>query len=583
MNEYAKESKSDKKNHKEVIKPKNKLNIDDVKLKTDIYSYTKDAFIQWNKKENKVKLIGGLVNNIFNTSKSSIELTKEEVKVLLDEKSGILFEKCICSITTENEVNEFILKSRENKKIYWFKSISKRVNSYKDGYSCVGLLKDITLQKQNEIDNCIMNYDITTGIANKNLMKNVINKYLYENEKYSKLGALFLIDLDNFNFINDLYDYEVGDKLLYSVANHLRLNLNDNSVIGRFAADQFIVFKPQIESVEEAGSIAKQIIKILESPINVDGNNFYVTGSIGVALSPHDGNDFNMLLKSADIAMHSVKEKGKNGYEFFKNKTYIELNKVFGLRRCLKRALKDNEMYVVFQPIISLIDYKMHEMESLIRWNSKELGMVPPNQFIPLSETTRQIIPIGKFVLEEVFKKIRELLDLGYNDFKIAVNLSELQLRHKTIIKDIKELMNKYDVSLKYIKIEITESILMKSYNENISILNEIRKLGGSVALDDFGTGYSSLNYLTKLPIDILKIDRSFIVDLVDNEKNRCIVRNIINLSHELGIEVVAEGVEDIEQVNYLKSINCDKIQGYYFSKPDHFENIKKLFYKKFS
>lgn len=300
-------------------------------------------------------------------------------------------------------------------------------------------------------------------------------------------------------------------------------------------------------------------------------------------MSPHDGNDFNVLLKSADIAMHFVKKNGKNGYKFFNNKIYTELSKIFSLRKGLKKALKDDEMYVVFQPIISLSDYKMHEMESLIRWNSKKLGFVPPNEFISLAETTKQIIPIGKFVLEEVFKKIRNLLDAGYDDFKIAVNLSELQLRNKVIIQDFKEFMEKYDVSLKYIKIEITESVLMKSYNENLIILNEIKKLGASIALDDFGTGYSSLNYLTKLPIDILKIDRSFIVDLMSSEKSRCIVKNIINLSHELGIEVIAEGVEEIEQVNYLKSINCDKIQGYYFSKPECFEKVKELFYKEFN
>ena len=585
MNKYTKKITTHKKNCKGNKKIK-KAKRYDTSLKANIHRYTKDAFIQWNKEESKIKLIGGLVNNIFKTTESCIEFTKEEVKVLLDEKSGILLEKIIDCIESENEneINEFILKSKNNKNIYWFISALKENRIHEDGYSSVGLLKDITVTKKlDEVRSCIRNYDTTTGIASKSFMKNIINKYLTECERNIEFGALFLIDLDNFNFVNDVYDYEVGDNLLYSVANILKLNLSEDTIIGRFSADQFIIFKPQVKTVEEAEVTAKKILSIFENPINVNNNNFYITASIGISISPYDGSDFNILLKSADIAMHFVKKNGKNGYKFFNKTIYTELSKVFSLRKALKKALKEDEMYVVYQPIISLSDYKMHEMESLIRWNSKELGIVPPNEFISLAEITRQIIPIGKFVLEEVFKKIRELLDLGYDNFKIAVNLSELQLRHKVVIQDFEEFMEKYDVPLKYIKIEITESILMKSYDENVSILNEIKKLGGSIALDDFGTGYSSLNYLTKLPIDILKIDRSFIVDLMSNEKSRCIVKNIINLSHELGIEVIAEGVEDIEQVNYLKSINCDKIQGYYFSKPDYFDNIKKLIYKEFN
>lgn len=582
MNKYKKKITTDKKNHEKIVKTK----IYDTSLKANIYRYEKDAFVQWNKEKSKVKLIGGLVNNVFKITKNSIELTKEEIKILLDDKSGILLEKIIDCIENENQnqINEFILKSKNNKNIYWFISALKENRIHEDGYLSVGLLKDITVTKKlDEVRNCIRNYDTTTGIASKNFMKNIINKYLKECEKNIEFGALYLIDLDNFNFINDVYDYEVGDNLLYSVANILKLNLSEDTIIGRFSADQFIIFKPEVKNVEEAETIAKKILSIFENPISVNDNNFYITASVGISISPYDGNEFNILLKSADIAMHFVKKNGKNGYKFFNKKIYTELSKVFGLRKALKKALKENEMYVVFQPIISLSDYKMHEMESLIRWNSKELGIIPPNEFISLAEITRQIIPIGKFVLEEVFKKIRELLDLGYDNFKIAVNLSELQLRHKIVIRDFEELIKKYDVTLKYIKIEITESILMKSYDENVKILNEIKKLGGSIALDDFGTGYSSLNYLTRLPIDILKIDRSFIVDLMSNEKSRCIVKNIINLSHELGIEVIAEGVEDIEQVNYLKSINCDKIQGYYFSKPDYFDNIKKLIYKEFN
>lgn len=561
-----------------------KIHIDDWIFAKNIYRYTRDAFIRWNQEEKRIQLIGGLVSSIFQTNECNIELTKEEIISLLDNNSKMIFEKLINSLDSRNEVNEFILKgtNRDNN-IYWFKCILKKDNNTKDGFSYIGILTDITCEKDFEKRcNNIIEYDITTGIPNKYFMKNIINNYLSRCEKCGELGTLFLIDLDDFNFINDIFNHEVGDKLLYLIANELTSILTENSIIGRYSGDEFIIFKPDIKDIEEAEKFAKKIMKVFEEPLNVKGKQLYITASIGIALSPHNGNDFNMLLKSADTAMYSVKKNGKNGYMFFNNGIYTELNRVYTLQRCLKNALKDNELFVLFQPNISLNDSKMHGMEALLRWNSKELGLVSPNEIIPTAEATRLILPIGRFVLEEVFKKVKQLLSEGYDNFKIAVNLSELQLRYNTIIKDLEDLMKKYNVPLKYIEIEITESILMKSFDKNVNILNQIRKLGGSIALDDFGTGYSSLNYLTKLPIDILKVDRSFVIDLMDNVKSRCIVENIIHLSHQLGIEVIAEGVEYMEQVIYLKSIFCDKIQGYYFSKPDHFENIKKLFYKEF-
>lgn len=561
-----------------------KINIDNLIFAKNTYKYTRDTFIRWNPEEEKVQLVGGLVTAIFDIEECNVELTKDEFLLLLDSNSKVVFEGLINSLHNSNAINEFILKGiNKDNDTYWFKCVFKKDNNAKDGFSYIGILTDITCEKVLQKKyNKIVDYDTTTGVPNKYFMKSVINSYLSRCEKSRDIGAFFLIDLDNFKFINDIFNHEVGDKLLYLIADELTSILTECSVIGRYSGDEFIIFEPNIKNIEDAEIFAKKIIKVFESPLNVKGKQLYITASIGIALSPHNGNDFNMLLKSADTAMYYAKKNGKNGYIFFNNGIYTELNRVYTLQRCLKNALKENELFVVFQPNVSLNDSKMHGMEALLRWNSRELGLVSANEIIPTAETTRLILPIGRFVLEEVFKKVKQLLSEGYDDFKIAVNLSELQLRYNTIIKDLEDLMEKYDIPLKYIEVEITESILMKSFDKNVKILNQIRELGGSVALDDFGTGYSSLNYLTKLPIDILKIDRSFVIDLMSNIKSRCIVENIIHLSHQLGIKVIAEGVEDVEQVIYLKSICCDKIQGYYFSKPDNFENVKKLFYKEF-
>lgn len=281
--------------------------------------------------------------------------------------------------------------------------------------------------------------------------------------------------------------------------------------------------------------------------------------------------------KIADSAIYMKKTKGKDMDQLLSNSISIESNRTFAIKECLRKALDNNELFVVFQPKVILDSLKVNGFEALLRWNNSELGEVGPTEFIPVAESTRLIIPIGKFVLEEAFKRVRSLLDEGYKDFKIAVNFSEVQFRYGDIVSDFNEFKEKYKVSPEYIEMEITESILIKTVEDNISKLNTIKELGVSIALDDFGTGYSSFNYLTKLPIDVLKIDRSFVIDLIENRKSRCIVENIINLSHQLGIKVVAEGVEELDQVEYLKVILCDIVQGYYFSKPGNFDNVKTL------
>ena len=275
-----------------------------------------------------------------------------------------------------------------------------------------------------------------------------------------------------------------------------------------------------------------------------------------------------------------AKKSGKNRYEIFNDDISKELDKAYLIERNLSTALYNNEIFIVFQPKVILSNNKVNGFEALIRWKSRELGFVSPVEFIPIAEETGMIIPIGKFVLREVFKKIRYLLDNGYDNFKIAYNISEIQLREGSIIDVFENLSKEFDIDGKYIEIEITESTIIQSFHRNIKALMKLKKFGVTVALDDFGTGYSSLNHLTKLPIDVLKIDRSFVVDMIENHKSKWVIENIIELSHKLGREVVAEGVEIIEQVQYLKNIYCDTVQGYFYSKPDMFENVAMLLEK---
>ena len=425
--------------------------------------------------------------------------------------------------------------------------------------------------------NSIIQCDRITGLPNKYFFKNTVFNLLKSVVDNNTRAAMIIINLDNFKYVNDSFGHDFGDLLLKEVSKSILVSVTDDILVSRYSGDTFLLFKPDIADIQEVIALCNIIIKSFEKPTIVDEKKIYLTASIGVALSPDHGIDYNTLLKNADAAMYEAKRNGKNECDFFNDDLSVELNRIYSLQKGLRTALQNNELYVMFQPKVSLDDSLVKGFEALARWESNEFGFVSPAEFIPIAESSKMIIPIGSFVLEEVFKKTKCLLNEGNDNFKIAVNLSEMQLREDIVLVEFKNLINKYRINPKYIEVEITESMLMKSFDKNVKILEEIKKLGVTIALDDFGTGYSSLNYLTKLPIDVLKIDRSFVIDLLSNPKSKCIVENIINLSHQLGIEVVAEGVEDKSQVEYLRTILCDVVQGYYFSKPRMFSAIKNI------
>ena len=425
--------------------------------------------------------------------------------------------------------------------------------------------------------NSIIQCDRITGLPNKYFFKNTVFNLLKNVVDNNTRAAMIIINLDNFKYVNDSFGHDFGDLLLKEVSKSILISVTEDILVSRYSGDTFLLFKPDIADIQEVIALCNIIIKSFEKPTIVEEKKIYLTASIGVALSPDHGMDYNTLLKNADAAMYEAKKNGKNECDFFNDNLSVELNRIYSLQKGLRTALQNKELYVMFQPKVSLDDSLVKGFEALARWESNEFGFVSPSEFIPIAESSKMIIPIGSFVLEEVFKKTKCLLNEGNDNFKIAVNLSEMQLREDIVLVEFKNLINKYRINPKYIEVEITESMLMKSFDKNVKILEGIRKLGVTIALDDFGTGYSSLNYLTKLPIDVLKIDRSFVIDLLSNPKSKCIVENIINLSHQLGIEVVAEGVEDKSQVEYLRTILCDVVQGYYFSKPRMFNAIRNI------
>ncbi len=444
-----------------------------------------------------------------------------------------------------------------------------------------GYIHNISNEKDSKLKLEYINaYDELTELNNRKSFKSIMENQLKEHALLESRGALVIVDIDNFKYVNDSYGHNCGDMFLKNFADDLKNALSSNELLCRFGGDEFLIFIPYISDFHDVKKVVTKITDILKIPYNINNNKIFTSASIGVAVFPDDGEEFELLLKNADAAMYLAKSNGKNKWEMFNSNISREINRIYSIQRGLRTALDNGEMFVVFQPKVRLLDNEIDGFEALLRWNSSEIGLVSPSEFIPIAESTRLIIPIGKFVLREVFIKIKYLLCKGYDNFKIAVNLSEIQLREGDLLEYFKQLIEEFRFSPKYIEFEITESMIMKSVDRNINYLMQIKRLGASIALDDFGTGYSSLNHLTKLPIDVLKIDRSFVNDMIENDKSRYIVEKIIQLSHKLGITVVAEGVEEKEQVDYLKEMECDTVQGYYYSKPQNFENVMKMLNK---
>lgn len=547
---------------------KNNHIIKNLEIIEILKEFSNDTFIKIDNRENNVTLIGNFAKQISESFEYSFSLY--EFIDCIKTKEGFI--ENYNSIREGSVLKEEIIFS--NQKDYYLNISLKKKEDL-----LIGIIKDKTEEviKREELKK-LLSHDNITGFKTKEEIVRLINKRLVCAKGRC---SLILLDLDDFKFINESFGYQAGDFVLREVGLRLTKKMLSNEYICRHNGDEFIIFFENVDSKEYLEECLNDIMDIFDDSIVYRGKHLYVNGSIGVSVSPHNGLEFYGLLKNADAALTIAKKNGKGNFAFFDYSISKEFSRTYDIQRCLRTAIKKEEFYVLFQPKVFVLNRKVIGFEALLRWNSSELGPVSPGELIPIAEMTRLIIPISTFILEEVFKKIRELLDLGYDNFKIAINLSELQLRYNTILRDLQEFREKYDVDLKYIEIEITESILMKSFDKNIKILKEIKKLGATIALDDFGTGYSSLNYLTKLPIDALKIDRSFVTDLNKNLKSRCIVENIINLSHQLGIDVVAEGVEEKEQVDYLKNILCDIIQGYYFSEPRQFEDVVKMIGKK--
>jgi diguanylate cyclase (GGDEF)-like protein/PAS domain S-box-containing protein len=430
-----------------------------------------------------------------------------------------------------------------------------------------GTTEDITARKvAEERVQFLAYFDALTGLPNRALMRDRLAQAMASaRRKHERVAVLFL-DLDRFKLINDSLGHTVGDLLLKEVAERLKGCTRECDTVARIGGDEFVVV---LTGLHEASEIASRVATSLSSTFEVMGHSLATSCSIGISLFPDHGDDGETLIKYADQAMYSAKESGRNAIRFFSSEMNRQLTERAALENDLRRALEREEFFLVYQPQIETASGALAGFEALIRWRHPQLGLVPPDRFITIAENTGLILPIGEWVIHTACTQAKAWLDRGLLSVPVAVNVSAVQFRQSEFCEVIKRALAGSGLPPQYLELELTESLLLTNQDVVLSVLQELRELGLKLAIDDFGTGYSSLSYLKQFRVNKLKIDRSFIRDVTTSSDDAAITTAIIRMAKSLNLTVVAEGVEDKAQFDFLRALKCDEIQGYYFSKPD--------------
>jgi diguanylate cyclase len=446
----------------------------------------------------------------------------------------------------------------------------------KDSKKTICIVRDITVQKMYEASmKYVAEHNDLTNLPNRRRLLDDL-ACMKEN---SKNTSLLFIDLDRFKLVNDHLGHDKGDELLKNVANRLLSFKNEFVHVYHHGGDEFIIIIENTD-VSFIKELANQINKKLKEPYDLDGNEVIVTASIGISLYPDHTQHINNLIKTADTAMYYAKLDGKDTFKFFNKELELQLERKSMIESELRKAIQNDELFIVYQPKFQMDNFEIVGIEALIRWNHPCIGMVSPEEFIPIAEESGLILNIGKWVIHEVLHQIRKWLDQGYPCCKVSVNVSPRQFRDKELVHAIRSSLHEFHIDSKLFEIEITESVI-EDTELIIPILQSLKAIGVGISIDDFGTGYSSLNILKDLPIDTLKIDQSFIRDLLGNPKDNLLVKSILQIGQTLGLKVVAEGIETEEQLQHLKSLNCLIGQGYIFSKPIKAAELEKRFFLK--
>jgi diguanylate cyclase (GGDEF)-like protein/PAS domain S-box-containing protein len=411
-------------------------------------------------------------------------------------------------------------------------------------------------------------HDTLTGLSNRMLFKDRLSHALAHAKRNKQMLAVIFLDLDRFKLINDTLGHEIGDQLLKSVALRLKKCMREDDTIARLGGDEFTLLMPEIDKSESAAKVAQKIIEEILQPFHIGDHELYISTSIGIALYPSDGEDADTLLKNADTAMYLAKERGRNNYQFYTpalNKKTIER---MTMENELRRAIERKEFVLHYQPKVNIKTHKIIGMEALVRWQHPVRGLIPPADFIPIAEETGMIVPLGEWVLHTACAQNKAWQDAGFEPLSISVNLSGCQFQLQNLAVVIKRILKETDLAPFWLELEITESTAMQNADYTIETLHKLKEMGVQFSIDDFGTGYSSLSQLKRFPVDKLKIDKSFVVEIGTGQDSEIIASTVIVLGKSLNLGVIAEGVETVEQLDFLKKHQCNEMQGFLFSKP---------------
>ncbi|MBL0711687.1 MAG: EAL domain-containing protein [Colwellia sp.] len=431
-------------------------------------------------------------------------------------------------------------------------------------------------------------YDGLTGLPNREHFKQSAEKALEYAIEHQRKFAIIFLDLDEFKRINDVLGHEMGDKLLKNIAHNISKTLRPNdtsrkvdanselaSTLARLGGDEFTILLDNVGHQDQIARIAQRLLNSLSEVIVIDNHEFFITASMGIAIYPQDGNNVNTLLKNADMAMYQAKKLGKDGFFFYSEQLDKYITQRFSLESKLRAALENNEFILHYQPQISVQTGHIVGMEALVRWQSPTEGMISPAEFIPIAEETGLILLIGDWVMRTACQQAKDWQLAGLKPIIMSVNVSALQFHQYNLVRSVQNILEDTQLESKFLELEMTEGIIMNNVEKTISDLNELKKLGILLSIDDFGTGYSSMSYLKRFPLNTLKIDKTFIDESTSNPSDAAIVRAIIALAKSLGLQTIAEGVEEEKQFRCLRDLKCDVIQGYYFSKPLPAEEAK--------
>jgi diguanylate cyclase (GGDEF)-like protein len=414
----------------------------------------------------------------------------------------------------------------------------------------------------------LASHDSLTGLPNREMFNEMLHYAISAAQRHQRQFAVLFIDLDRFKVINDSLGHDAGDVLLVEVASRLRGALRSSDVVARLGGDEFVVILEETAERGDVERIAHNLLSVLSQPLQLSGHECHTTASIGIAMYPLDGSDAQTLTKNADMAMYLTKEDGKNGVRFFNKEIRTQSIERLTLETALRRALDRNQFALHYQPKVDMATGQITGVEALLRWTHPELGVLPPSQFIPLAEETGLIVPIGRWVLKEACAQNMAWQRRGLRPVSMAVNLSPRQFGDEHLLQDVDEALAASGMSPVLLQLEVTESMVMRNVSRAVKVLDAIQSRGIRLAIDDFGTGYSSMSLMKQFPIDTIKIDRSFVRDLPKDSEDQAIAQAIISMGKALGMTVIAEGVETVEQEAFLRSHACDEMQGYLFSKP---------------